>query len=193
MGGEGRRSGRRTATGAVAAVGAYLTKHAGVPVERAARIVAETPRFRDPEYYVRLGRIAAPDVLVAYLPPESAMKLLRRRQLAHGQTLHTTLSSFMSVCSCVAAAGSEGRPAFSFGCGDAREYGGLADGGLIVALPAAVVHRLMQNAPTHDARGPSARAGARSSVDTSVEITTSSRAGVRSRADVTPRARDKKA
>ncbi len=119
-----------------------MAEHTGVPVAGAARILAQTPRFRTPVHFIRLGRHDDPDVLVAYLPPEAAMTLLRRWQLAHGCTLQTRLSSFMSVCSCVARAGTQEQPAFSFGCGDAREHGGLTDGRLVVALPAELVRRL---------------------------------------------------
>jgi uncharacterized protein (DUF169 family) len=126
---------------------ARMAEHAGVPRDRAARIVAETPCFRRPLRFIRIGRLDDADVLLAYLTPAAAMKLLRRWQLAYGRTLQTSLSSFMSVCSCVAAAGSAGVPAFSFGCGDAREHGGLGADRLIVALPADLVRQMQRLGP----------------------------------------------
>ena len=119
-----------------------MAEHTGLSPEAAERIISQTPRLAEPAGLIRLGRVTDPDVLVGYVAPESAMKLLRRWQLVHGSVLDMPLSSFMSVCSCVAAAAGEGRPAISFGCKDARTHGGLPDGRLVVALPATLVRTL---------------------------------------------------
>lgn len=131
-----------------------MADHAGVPLERAISILADTPCFPEPQRFVRMGRIDDPDVVLAYLTPAAAMKLLRRWQLVHGRSLQTSLSSFMSVCSCVAAAGSARRPAFSFGCGDAREHGGLGADRLVVALPVELACELQCFTPPDDATPP---------------------------------------
>lgn len=123
-----------------------MAEHTGLPPDAARRIISRTPRLGEPAAVIRLGRLDDPDVLVGYIAPESAMKLLRRWQLVHGSVLEMPLSSFMSVCSCVAAAAGEGRAAISFGCKDARTHGGLPDGRLVVALPAALVRTLRDGA-----------------------------------------------
>jgi len=125
-----------------AALAGRMAEHTGLPAEAAQRIIARTPRLSEPAAAIRLGRLDDPDVLVGYVAPEAAMQLLRRWQVVNGNVLDMPLSSFMSVCSCVAAAGGEDRPAISFGCKDARTYGGLPDGRLVIALPAALVRSL---------------------------------------------------
>ncbi len=127
-----------------------MSERTGIPIERVTRIIDETPRFETPTTGIELGKIECPDILLAYLKPCGAMKLLRQWQQMTGQRLELKLSAFTSVCTAVVlSAGSEnngqsGSLTFSFGCPDSREYGGVPEDRLIAALPLGLVKKLMQ-------------------------------------------------
>lgn len=115
-----------------------------MPIEHARHIIQATSRLERPPRFISMGLIEQPDVLVSYLPPESAMKLLRRWQQFFGRRLETDLSASTAVCAAAAEAHVATKMAFSFGCPDSRDYGGIEDHQLITATSRYVAARLVQ-------------------------------------------------
>jgi len=126
-----------------------MSEKTGMPPERARRLLAATPRLRQPARAVQMGRMERPDVLIAYLRPEAAMRLLRRWQLMTGDRLFSDLSAFTALCASLVTAHQEGRLVFSFGCPDSREYGGIGPDRLIAALPRGLAAQLMREGSEH--------------------------------------------
>jgi uncharacterized protein (DUF169 family) len=121
-----------------------ISEKTGMSIAHANRLLAETPRLKGVARTVCLGNINKPDVFVTYLRPEAAMKLLRRWQQMTGKRLATELSAFTAVCTSLVVAYQEGQPAFSFGCPDSREYGGIRPELMIAAIPALTARKLQE-------------------------------------------------
>jgi uncharacterized protein (DUF169 family) len=86
-----------------------------------------------------------PDLLLSYLQPGQVMKLLRSYQVLHGKDLNVDLSSIVSVCGHVAVqALSNKQIALSFGCRDAREYGGITRDRVAVGVPVELARTLVE-------------------------------------------------
>jgi uncharacterized protein (DUF169 family) len=126
-----------------------ISEKTGMSLERAQGLLAATPILTRSFKTIQLGATDHPDVLMAYLRPEAAMKLLRRWQQTTGQRLATELSAFTAVCASLVAAYQEGQLVFSFGCPDSREYGGIGPDRLVAALPRGVVSQMMQEVEDH--------------------------------------------
>lgn len=121
-----------------------MSEKTGMPLERAKGLLAVTPVLKGNIRAIELGANCQPDILVAYLRPESAMKLLRHWQQMTGQRLTTDLSAFTAVCASLAAACREDQPVFSFGCPDSRQYGGIGPDRLVAAISGAAASRMIQ-------------------------------------------------
>lgn len=121
-----------------------MASRAPMPVGHARKIVRTTPRLKQSACYMTMGHIEHPDILVSYLSPESAMKLLRRWQQVFGRRLKTDLSASTAVCATAVGAYLNKELLFSFGCPDSREYGGIAPHQLVAALPVSLATRLIQ-------------------------------------------------
>ena len=120
-----------------------MSEKTHLPSDLVRRVVAGTPRLDTPPAAVELGRIDNPDVLVSYLRPDSAMRLVRRCQEAHRVNMEISLSSFIAVCgNVIVRAFKLGRPALSFGCPDSREYGGIPADKLVFGMPYHLAERL---------------------------------------------------
>lgn len=126
-----------------------MSEKTGMPLEHARSLLAATPILTSNVRTVELGATDHPDVFVAYLRPEAAMKLLRRWQQITGRRLSAELSAFTAVCASLVTAHHEGRPVFSFGCPDSRQYGGIGPDRLVAALPREVVSQMMQEIEDH--------------------------------------------
>ena len=126
-----------------------MSEKTGMPLERAQGLLAASPILARNVRAVELGAIDRPDVLMGYLRPEAAMKLLRHWQQITGRRLATELSSFTAVCTSLVAAHQDKQPVFSFGCPDSRKYGGIGSDRLVAALPREVVSQMMQEIEDH--------------------------------------------
>ena len=121
-----------------------MSEKTGMPVRFARQIVAERPRLETAPQALVLGDIEEPDVLVGYLKPLAAMKVLRLWQAHFGTSLHVDLSGFLAVCSCIAAAVRLRRLCLSLGCPDSREYGAIPPTQLVAVLPIGLARELVQ-------------------------------------------------
>lgn len=126
-----------------------MSETTGMPVERALGLLAATPILARDVRAIELGTTYPPDVLVAYLRPETAMKLLRCWQQATGQRLCTSLSAFTALCASLVMADHDDQPVFSFGCPDSRKYGGIGPDRLVAALSRKAMLQMMQEIEDH--------------------------------------------
>jgi len=126
-----------------------MSEKTGMPVRFARQIIAERPRLETAPQALVLGDIEEPDVLVGYLDPLAAMKVLRLWQAHFGTSLHVDLSGFLAVCSCIAAAVRLGRLCLSLGCPDSREYGAILPAKLVAVLPIGLAGELAQRSKDH--------------------------------------------
>ena len=126
-----------------------MSEKAGMPVRFARQIIAERPRLETAPQALVLGNIEEPDVLVGYLKPLAAMKVLRLWQAHFGTSLHVDLSGFIAICSCIAAAVRLGRLCLSLGCPDSREYGAIPPTQLVAVLPIGLARELAQRSKDH--------------------------------------------
>lgn len=126
-----------------------ISEKTGMPPERAKALLAATSVLKRDVRAAELGAIDSPDVLMGYLRPAAAMKLLRHWQQMTGRRLSTELSAFTALCASLVAAYQDGQPVFSFGCPDSREHGGIGPDRLIAAMPAGLVSQMMEEVKDH--------------------------------------------
>lgn len=120
-----------------------LSERIAVSPERAGELVRQVPSLGYSYAGIRVGDGANADVLVAYVQPETAMRLIRWWEMVRGRSLHTDISSIMAVCgSAVVKAYMNQAVSISFGCPDSRRYGGIRPEQMVVAVSTDLVKRL---------------------------------------------------
>jgi uncharacterized protein (DUF169 family) len=123
-----------------------MVEKTGMDAEVARKVIADTPKLEQPLEQVTVGTCDVPDIVLAYAQPETVMRLLREWQRPHGGPLQLETSGFMSVCGSVAVkAHLSGRICVSFGCPDAREFGGIGRDRLVIGLPFSQVTRILEH------------------------------------------------
>jgi uncharacterized protein (DUF169 family) len=121
----------------------HLSEKMGVSGDRARELVERVPVLAAPCAGVRVGDCTHADVLVTYVRPEAAMRLVRFWETATGRSLHVDISSIMAVCgNAVVKAYTSQSISISFGCPDSRQYGGIQPEEMVIAVPAGLVARL---------------------------------------------------
>jgi len=119
-------------------------KKRNVSSRKAASIIKGLPRMEVPPIAIGLNGVDSPDVIVACLQPQQFMRLLTVYQGVFGKGLKAELSGYAAVCGNVAVkAYATRRISLSFGCEDARQYGGISRDRLIVGIPYALAHKLL--------------------------------------------------
>ncbi len=120
----------------------HLSEKTGMDTTRARELVGQVPVLADSCAGIRVGNCADPDVLVTYVRPEAAMRLIRLWETATGHRLHADISSVMAVCgNAVVKAHVSQSISVSFGCPDSRQYGGIQPEELVVAVPTGLLDR----------------------------------------------------
>lgn len=120
-----------------------LSEKVGVNPEQALELVRQVPALGYPYAGIRVGAGINADVLVAYVQPETAMRLIRWWETASGRSLHTDISSIMAVCgNAVVKAYMNQAVSISFGCPDSRRYGGIRPEQMVVSVPAGLLRGL---------------------------------------------------
>jgi uncharacterized protein (DUF169 family) len=120
-----------------------LSEKIGVNHKRALELVRQVPALGYPYMGIRVGRGINADVLVAYVLPETAMRLIRWWETGTGRSLHTDISSIMAVCgNAVVKAYMNQAVSISFGCPDSRRYGGIAPEQMVIAVSTHLLTRL---------------------------------------------------
>jgi len=126
-----------------------MSEKTGMPLQRAEDLLAATPILERNARAIAMGATDQPDVLIGYLRPEAAMKLLRGWQQRTGRRLATDLSAFTAVCATLVGAEQDDQPVFSFGCPDSRQYGGIGPDRLVAALSRKATSQMMQEIEDH--------------------------------------------
>ena len=126
-----------------------MSEKTGMPMQRAKALLSASPILKRNVRSIELGNADRPDILLSYLQPEAAMKLLRCWQQMTGRRLSTDLSAFTAVCASLVAAEQDDQPVFSFGCPDSREYGGIGPDRLVAALSRDTASQMMQEIEDH--------------------------------------------
>jgi len=123
-----------------------MAEKTGLDQAVARRILRATPRLEGGPEQIVAGTSHTPDVVVSFSQPKTVMKLLRCWQGQMGDPITLEVSGFLSVCGMVAVrAYLTGDISISFGCPDAREYGGIGRDRLVVGLPLEAVHILARD------------------------------------------------
>ncbi len=118
--------------------------------EYAIKALTSIPKLKmKPQSIVLSTDEKMPDVYIFYLRPREFMKIVQAYQRVMGEELKLDLSGVMSICgNCTVRPYLTNQVCVSFGCNDAREYGGIADDKLVVGLTpkmaADIMHSLME-------------------------------------------------
>jgi uncharacterized protein (DUF169 family) len=125
-----------------------IVAESGIDRSFGTRIVKRTPHLATPPVAISYGVLDSPDVVIGYIRPESAMKLVRLWQHIHGTSPLVRLSSFMAICGdIVVGAYVSNRLRVSFGCRDSREFGGVEDDRVVVGIPHVFLEPLLDANP----------------------------------------------
>ena len=121
----------------------HLSEKTGINRDKARQLVGQVPVLGSSYAGIRVGGGTDPDVLVTYVRPEAAMRLVRLWEIGAGHSLPVDISSIMAVCgNAVVKAHVTGAISISFGCPDSRQYGGVRPEEMVIAVPAGLVNRL---------------------------------------------------
>lgn len=119
-----------------------LSERIGMNPDGVRGLLRQVPVLGYPYAGIRVGDCANPDVLVTYVRPEAAMRLVRLWETAMGYSLHVDISSIMAVCgNAVVRAYMSQSISISFGCPDSRRYGGIQPEEMVIAVPAGLLSR----------------------------------------------------
>ncbi len=75
------------------------------------------------------------DILILFLKPERAMRLIQAYTWARGDPVEIKTGGIASVCSDCTAYPMQGKPGISMGCKGSRKHTGYADEELVVGIP----------------------------------------------------------
>jgi uncharacterized protein (DUF169 family) len=115
----------------------------GTSVAIAKKAITRVPVLPEGFEAVWVGSDTAPDVYVSYMPPETAMEVVRSWQRVFGETLTVQVSGVMAVCgSAVVNSYVNHAVSLTFGCPDSRRYGGIRPEQLVMAMPADLVDKV---------------------------------------------------
>jgi len=116
----------------------------GAETDIVQKLISDTPYFNGKIDAITVGIYDSPDVVVSYIQPCAAMKLVRQWQQTHGTDLDFKVSSVMAVCgNVVVKAHVTDKICLSFGCPDSREYGVIGNDRLIIGLPVRILDDLL--------------------------------------------------
>jgi uncharacterized protein (DUF169 family) len=108
------------------------------------RIMEETPRFEEPPAAIALDMGDPPDIVMAALLPDQAMRLNQLYERTQNRPVSVVLSSLMSICANIAVRAVQTEDlALSFGCEDARAFGGIPRERLVAGMPYAMARSLV--------------------------------------------------
>ena len=99
-------------------------------------MLSKIPCFKESFNYIGLNTDGEPDLVMAYMPPEEIMRLIKIYHSHKGKDLNISLSSMMSICGGIAVRTYlKGKISFSFGCDDSRRYADMRRENLAVGIP----------------------------------------------------------
>jgi len=126
---------------------ARLCEERGFSKNYVDKLLEQTPAMEKTPAAVGINLPGAADVLVAWLQPDQAMRLVHVYQIRMEKTLQADITSVISICANVAVrAFVEGEPALSFGCEDSRDLAGIPRDRLAIGLPHGLAKMLVAEA-----------------------------------------------
>ncbi|MFH1322947.1 MAG: DUF169 domain-containing protein [Methanobacteriota archaeon] len=75
------------------------------------------------------------DILILFLKPERAMRLIQAYTFARGDPVEIKTGGIASICSDCTAYPMQGKPGISLGCKGSRKHTGYADEEVVVGIP----------------------------------------------------------
>ena len=100
------------------------------------KMMEEIPRLWEPPAAIGLNIKNPPDILLAALQPDQAMRLAQLYEKKQQKALSATFSSVMSICANVAVRALQTKDAaLSFGCEDARAFAAISRDRLVAGVP----------------------------------------------------------
>lgn len=116
----------------------------GYPQDYLKSILEASPRLKAPPAAIGLNIRNPPDILLAALLPDQAMRFAQLYEKKQKRELSAALSSIMSICSNIAVRSLQTQDAtLSFGCEDARAFGGIPRERLVVGIPYSMAQALV--------------------------------------------------
>ncbi len=116
----------------------------GYSEEYVERIMEETPRFEELPVAIGLDMENPPDIVMAALLPDQAMRLIQLYEKRQERALSSALSGVMSICANIAVRALQTEDlVLSFGCDDARAFGGIPRERLVAGMPYSLAQSLV--------------------------------------------------
>lgn len=99
-------------------------------------MLSHIPYFKKPFKYIGLNTKGIPDLVMAYIPPQEVMSLIKMYHNKEGSNLDVSLCAMMAVCGGVAVRTYlEEKISLSFGCDDSRKLADMRRENLAVGIP----------------------------------------------------------
>ena len=99
-------------------------------------MISGVHHFNTPFECIGLNTDDEPDLMMSYLVPEEAMKLIRTYHNNQRKNLDISVCSMMSICGGIAVRTFlDNQISFSFGCDDSRKYAEIGRDRLAVGIP----------------------------------------------------------
>ncbi|MBN2412850.1 DUF169 domain-containing protein [candidate division KSB1 bacterium] len=99
-------------------------------------MITKLPRLNGEYKYIGLNTTDEPDVILSYILPEDAMKLLYLYHNKQAENLDASLCSMTSICGGIAVKTFiKNEIGFSFGCAESREFARIGSERLVVGIP----------------------------------------------------------
>ena len=99
-------------------------------------MLSRIPYFKKPFKYIGLNTEGIPDLVMAYIPPQEVMDLIKMYHNKEGNNLDVSLCTMMAVCGGVAVRTYlDEKISLSFGCDDSRKFADMRRENLAVGIP----------------------------------------------------------
>ncbi|MBN1383202.1 MAG: DUF169 domain-containing protein [Deltaproteobacteria bacterium] len=113
-----------------------LAEEKGFPLTYAAKLIEGTPHFQIQPGAIGVNMGDQPQLLLAQLQPEQAMRLIQLYQKKMQKTYRTEIAAVITACANVTVKALQSQDmVISFGCNDSRAYGGLTRNRLYAGVP----------------------------------------------------------
>jgi uncharacterized protein (DUF169 family) len=105
------------------------------------------PRFTTNLRTIEISKdLERPDAVIAYLEPFEMMILVQAYEKAMSRSIPMMQTGLMPVCGCCTVQPIlTNEMAYSFGCKESREYGGLPDDSIVVGIPFCTVETMIDH------------------------------------------------
>lgn len=125
-------------------IAAKLAERRSMGLEAVEKLISQVPLLKEPPAAIGLNTDDVPDLIISYCQPTTAMNFLKLWQTEFGgSNLASDLSSILSVCGNVGVGSYLSKEvSLSFGCDDARQFGGIGRDRLVIGIPYPLIQKL---------------------------------------------------